>query len=78
MRRRNKCLFYMVLAVLPPAIEAASRWATEEAWPNKFQITLLSLNAIYQAALAAKAYYSDPNPSLATDRHGPNTEKTKT
>lgn len=75
MKRRNKCLFYVLLAVLPVMMTAAAKWADDEAWPNKFQITLLSLNAIYQAALAAKAYYSDP--TLATDKHGPNTDKTK-
>ena len=66
MKRRNKCAFYMLLAVLPAAIEAAARWESQQAWPNEFAIVVLTLNAIYQAALAAKAYYSDPTERKAT------------
>ena len=57
-----KALLYVALAALIPLGELAAVTAKNSAWPTRFESVAVAIQAITQALLALKMYYSDPNP----------------
>lgn len=60
MKRRNKALIYVSLAMLTLLGEHTAVWATRKVWPDEFEAVALAVALAATGLLQLKGYYSDP------------------